>query len=284
MEWTVSQEESGLKLLHFLKDKLGTEASSRNIKRSIDNNSCFINGKVERFSNTPLRKGQKIRFEIKTTPLKSTFNTKDVIYEDEWLLVYNKMPGIVSDEQGLLKLLNSYDKNLSLAHRLDKDTSGLILLGKKASVTLSLQSLFKKREIQKSYLALVDGIPPKKKGIISNYLGKIHSYDGQSYWGAVEASKGLFAQTQWEVIKAKQGISLILCTPHTGRTHQIRVHLNSLSCPIIGDYHYCKRFKSKINTTHHLLHAATLRFLHPILEKEMFFQCPVPPLFKKYIP
>jgi 23S rRNA-/tRNA-specific pseudouridylate synthase len=141
-------------------------------------------------------------------------------------------------------------------------------------------SAFKTHEIEKVYLAIVDGIPKNSSGIIDNYLGKIHEYEGQSLWGTVPAHKGHHAVTAWELQKKGFQASLLRCYPKTGRTHQIRVHMSEMGHPILGDKQYGRSVHCPYNALRCLLHAYELSFIHPDTQQKMHFQAPLPQDFK----
>ena len=122
------------------------------------------------------------------------------------------------------------------------------------------------------------GTPHKKKGVVRNHLGKIGAFSGQVLWG--EVPQGKEAVTYWSLLETQKQYSLIECQPHTGRTHQIRVHLASIKCPIVGDYQYYRQQKPPFFVSRPLLHAKTLAFIHPLTNKELHFTSKLPFDFK----
>jgi RluA family pseudouridine synthase len=163
-----------------------------------------------------------------------------------------------------------------LLHRLDKDTTGVLLFARNEVAAKEIENLFKKRHIKKTYLAIVRGIPSKSSGIIKNYLGKLHTYHGQTIWGAVSENKGLPAKTFWKIKKKCGDASLLICHPETGRTHQIRAHLSELGHPILGDHQYGGTTTGLYHPERVLLHASELTFEHPTTKKMIHIKSPLP--------
>lgn len=197
-EWKVTLGESGLKLLHFLKVQFKEAYSTRNLKALLEKNCCTINGKVERFGSSAVAVGDVIRFRVAEI---SKEQTPTILFEDEMFLAINKPSGIASEDLELIGALGA--KPLYLVHRLDKGTSGVLLLAKNPRAESAIGQLFRKRLIRKKYLAVVEGVPGKLCGKIDNYLGKISTYQGQTIWGAAAKSEGRHAITEWKVEKRK---------------------------------------------------------------------------------
>jgi RluA family pseudouridine synthase len=243
--WQVSHEESGQRLQDFLRKRLPAGSSNREIKRQIEANHCLVNGVTERFASRKL-----------------------------------KAEGVSSEAAGILKLLEPHG-SYYLTHRLDKETSGVLLLAKTSQAETLITDAFRKRTIRKEYLALVDGFPKESEGIIENYLGKRGSFHGQTLYGKVAKEKGRLARTKWVLSKAAKQAALLTCFPETGRTHQIRVHLSGLGHPVLGDYQYGKQFRSGIRPPRMLLHAARICFEHPVTKRQMDISAPLPLDFSK---
>lgn len=272
----VSKQEDQLKLLDFVALRLG--GSKKQWKQLIETNHCLINQKMERFASFHVSVGDEIHFDDLSYP-KPSFQPKNVLFEDPYLLVYNKPPGIITDQKGILSLLK-LQGSFFLTHRLDKDTSGALILAKSSSLEEKMRSAFHQRLIKKEYLALVDGTPKSKEGIIENALGKIGSFAGQTLYGKVTQG-GKCAKTIWKLSKGSKKGSVLHCYPETGRTHQIRVHLSEMGHPILGDYQYGKTFKSPLRPTRHMLHAYRLSFLHPMTGVLLKIQAPIPKDFQE---
>lgn len=280
MQWRVTQAESGLSLQNFLNEKIGKAYSGRQLKRAIEKNACAVNGRIERFASKRVGAGDLIAFDetIVALSVLSKFENQRILYEDEYLLVYNKPAGIASTPEDLLKLLRDYQASLFLVHRLDRDTTGCVILAKNPLMLSALENAFRERKVNKNYLAIVDGLIGKS-GTVDNYLAKVHAYQGQSLWGAVEVG-GLHAITRWKCILRGLDSSLIQCQPETGRTHQIRVHCSGMGHPILGDVQYGKRFQSSYHPQRPLLHAHSVKFLHPMSQQPLTVESPLPNDFK----
>jgi len=267
MEWQVTTEESGLSLITFLRKKL-PEHSARALKKLIESNACLVNRRTERFSSFALAPGDQVVLLTEIQPEKvKEFEESRILFEDQSLLIYNKPPGINSDQ---------LSKELILVHRLDRDTSGVLIFAKTETIFEKMKHLFKQHLVKKSYLAIVDGIPKKAQGTIENELALKHRYQGQSLWGSVAKGKGQVAITRWKKEKSGNDASLLRCWPITGRTHQIRVHLSELGHPILGDYQYGRRFHSPYRPTRCLLHAESIEFPHPVTGQMLHMVAPVP--------
>lgn len=299
-EWLVLEEDLGKKLQVFLFEKLKGAYSLRSIKRLIEANQCQVNQRVERFAATFVGTGDVISLRIPDASLqasskalsqasfKTSSKTAPVppLFEDEWLCIYPKPPGLSCDSEALKKLDPSSSHSWSLVHRLDKETSGALLVAKEPRVLALLISAFKEFRVNKRYLAIVEGAVSVCRGKIENYLGKKTVFSGQTMWGAVsQGARGerLFASTEWErwAINAQMPASLLACFPKTGRTHQIRVHLAEMGHPILGDFQYGRHFRCSFHPPRMLLHAEHLSFIHPITQKSVEVLAPLPEDFKQ---
>jgi 23S rRNA pseudouridine955/2504/2580 synthase len=277
-KWTVSEEDSGLKLQSFLTKHLKTERSQKALKKLIENNSCTVNGRVERFASYNVFKGDVVVFHDTTLSQSShLFDKKRVLYEDASLLIYNKPDGIISDEDGLPKVLSEYvGTPVFPVHRLDRVTTGAILFAKNERIRDRLIEEFRTRDVKKVYLAIVDGLPKEDRGAIENYLGKLTEKGGSVYFGAVPKTKGKYAKTEWRVLKRGQKAALVECSIITGRTHQIRIHMADIGHPILGDPRYGQRFTCSYHPPRCLLHAYKLEFKHPVTENLVSIEAEIP--------
>jgi RluA family pseudouridine synthase len=265
-----------MRLLDFVASHL--EISKKQIKRLIETNHCLVNQKMERFASTQVSFGDEVQFN-ESAPPKVSFQEKQILFEDPFLLIYNKPAGITCDPKGILQLLKPHGL-FFLTHRLDKETSGALILAKSAEVEEKMGEAFASRQVKKEYLALVDGAPKSKEGVIENDLGKTFAFAGQTLYGRV-AQGGKRAKTSWKLGKTSKKGSLIYCFPETGRTHQIRVHLSEMGHPILGDYQYGKSFKSSLRPARHMLHAYRLAFVHPMTGVPLKIQAPIPKDFQE---
>lgn len=281
--WQVSELESGAKLAAYLKNKCEASISARQIKRSIEAGLCRLNGTVERFASRPVGRGDKIEFQLIEESKVARDTTDPFLYFDDDIIAYNKPTGITSEDPRLLAKVEAKGKGAILLHRLDRDTTGVLLFARNPSTAEAMLALFKGRRIDKTYWAIVDRVPKGAAGKIENYIGKLHVYEGQTLWGAVDPEKGNRAITYWKLI-AKSGhgeAALIECRPETGRTHQIRVHLSGLGYPILGDHQYGKNIRSLYPAKRTLLHAAEISFVHPKSKQVLVIKAPLPHDFEQ---
>jgi 23S rRNA pseudouridine1911/1915/1917 synthase len=211
----------------------------------------------------------------------------DVIYEDDFLLVVNKPAGMVvhpalgHPSGTLVNAVLAHCPDVAevggpdragIVHRLDKDTSGLILVAKDEATRTALQRKFKRRQVAKTYLALVEDQVQPREGVIDAPIGRNKR---QRKKMAVVRS-GRPARTMYRVAEYFAEHTLLEVRPHTGRTHQIRVHLSWMGYPVVGDAVYGYN-RQRLLSGRHFLHAAELRFVHPATGEEVEFKAPLPP-------
>ncbi|MCL5429207.1 MAG: RluA family pseudouridine synthase [Chloroflexi bacterium] len=212
----------------------------------------------------------------------------DVVFENDDVILINKPAGLVVHPAAghatgtLIHAMLAHAPEIEgiggelrpgLVHRLDKDTSGLIVLAKNETTQRFLQEQFQKREVEKTYIALVDGRPPTASGRVDAPIGR--DPRERKRMAVVSAAKGRQAVTDYRVIASFEKHSLLELVPHTGRTHQIRVHLAFLGCPVVGDRVYGKRNPS-LPLTRHFLHAFRLKLRLPGESKPRIFEAPLP--------
>ena len=253
----------------FIKSKF-PQFSRSQIQKLISSKNITINNSSIK-SSTEIKYNDKITIKIPKidkTPLIASEIKIEIIYQNSELLIVNKPHGIVvhpskghSNDTVINALLGmdiKFEANLGqtkpfLVHRLDKDTSGLLLVAKNEKMYSYLTEIQKKRKIKKHYLAVIKGVPDKKYATIDASISRNKSHRKKMSVN----SKGRKSLTTYKVIKSNDSMSLIELELHTGRTHQIRVHMQALGHPIIGDTLYGK--KSKL-IDRQLLHAYKLEF------------------------
>ncbi len=261
------------------------EDLSRNfIQKLIKEGRIFVEGKKVKASYR-IKEGQEISIEIpppepiKLVPQKIPLN---IIFEDSWLLVINKQPDLVvhpavgHPDGTLVNALLYHCQDLGgiggrlrpgIVHRLDRDTSGVMVVSKTDKIHSELVKAFKEREIEKTYLAIVSGGISRLEGWIDSPIGRHPQQRKKMAAGVVG---GREAQTYFRVLGRAENCSLLELQPRTGRTHQLRVHLASINHPILGDRVYGG--KNVIAAApRQMLHSFKLKFFHPSLEKEMTF-------------
>lgn len=294
VQWIeITEENSGQRLDNFLITFLKGVPKTR-IYRIIRKGEVRVN--KGRISNRyRLAVGDKVR----VPPVRMAVRNTDVVlqpalkyslecgilYEDDALLVLNKPAGFaVHGGSGIhsgviegLRVLRPDARFLDLAHRLDKYTSGCLLVAKKKSVLRLLHVLFRDNGIKKTYLALLVGVWNSKQQVVTQPL--LRSTDSNGERVTKISQDGKFAQTQFRLIQNYKSLTLVEATPKTGRTHQIRVHAAWLGHPIVGDNRYGdiddnKKLRDK-GHKHLFLHAEQLHFTHPISGKIVCFKAPL---------
>jgi len=232
--------------------------------------------------NLPLLEQKELEIEAEAIPL-------DIIYEDGYLVVVNKPADMIVHPAGKIHsgtlvnaLLYHCQDSLSgiggvirpgIVHRLDKDTSGLIVVAKNDLAHLDLSKQMKEHQVTKKYIALVHGNLKDNSGIIDAPIGR--SLKNRKKMAVTEEGKSREAITQFKVLKRFSGYTLIEATLRTGRTHQIRVHLAFIGYPIVGDQLYGHK-KLGLNINRQALHSYILGFIHPSSKKYMEFSAPLP--------
>lgn len=246
----------------------------------------LVNGKTAK-PNTKITPDDRIEvdpLQPEPTQLQPEPLPLEIIWEDAYLAVIHKEAGrIVHPAPGVRTgtlvhaLLYHFQDELStegglrrpgIVHRLDKDTTGLLLIAKDDQTHRALSAALQKREVRREYLAMVHGVPKETEGTISRPIGRSRSDTGKMTVGGRAARS---AVTQYRVIERFQRVSLVGCRLETGRTHQIRVHMRSIGHPIVGDPLYGKK-KEGFALPYQLLHAWRLGFTHPVTGEHMAFE------------
>ena len=271
-----------------------TDLSRSKIQRMIKTNNILVNHKKEK-SSYNLKEGdtieinddysEEINIEKENIPL-------DIIYEDEYLLVINKPSGMVvhpapgNYSKTLVNALMYHCNNLSslngeirpgIVHRIDADTSGLLLVAKNDLVHANLAEQIKNKTVLRKYIALVSGIIYEDTATIDAPIGR-DTNDRKKM--AVTEKNSKNAITNIRVLERYKNATLIECILETGRTHQIRVHLNYINHPVINDPVYGNK-KLDDHNFGQMLHAKTIGFIHPITKKYLEFNVDVPEKFKE---
>lgn len=260
--------------------------SRKAIKQALDGGQVFVNGRVARKASQPLAGGDSLRITLSGPAPRLKLEEPEILLLDPDLLALNKPAGMPSHPtgSGQLDALSWADEWLRqqgeaggsiLLHRLDADTSGVLLLARTAEANRCLARSFAEREMEKCYLALVAGSPPAEFAV-DNYLRP-----GKRGRTQVVHSGGQRAQTQFRTLTQGPGFALVEARPKTGRTHQIRVHLAGSGYPLLGDLLYggpasLPGAASGLVFRRHLLHAQRLRFNHPRDGRVVTIEAPLP--------
>ena len=290
----IVQEETERLDKYISKQKI--ELSRVMIQKLIDENQILVNNKSQKASYK-VQTGDEITLNIpeaKETDLKIQDIPLDVIYEDNDILVINKPKGMVvhpavgNPDGTLVNAVMAHCKgNLSgiggelrpgIVHRLDKDTSGLIIVAKNDKAHINLSEQIQDRKVKKVYLALVRGIIHENEATINMPIAR-STKDRKKM--AVD-KKGKVAITHFKVLERFKKYTYLEVTIETGRTHQIRVHMAEIGHPVIGDYTYSNG-KNEFNVQGQMLHASSLDFKHPITGQQIHCEAPLPDYFKKIL-
>ena len=282
-EYQITAAEEGRKIGDFLREKGYSRHLLRQLKETEDG---LLRNAQPTFTTVALKAGDRIQVRLlekaegseAIMPAPLPF---EIVYEDEDLLVVNKPadmpihPSFQNHGNTLADALTWHyqqhgeDFVYRCINRLDRDTTGLLIVAKHLLSASILSDMVGKREIHREYLAIVKGIPPEN-GTISAPIGR---KKGSAILREVNFETGEPAVTHFARLEIRNGLSLVSLKLETGRTHQIRVHMGYIGCPLIGDYLYypeCSRISRQA------LHSHRLSFLHPITGKALSFTAPLP--------
>lgn len=285
-----------------------TWRSRASIHRLIDGHYVTLDGR-EVAASRRVRVGETIEIEIPPNPVANPDPGAGVefpiLYEDQWMIAVDKPPGMAVHPSGrrldgtLIHALHrrfrnpddpAHDVVPRLLHRIDVETSGVVAVGLDEQFHHRVARQFEDRLVQKSYLAVVHGCPSEPQGTIDAAIGPDKRSAVRLKLTTVERD-GLPAVTRYEVVRQNADYALVAVFPKTGRTHQIRVHMAAIGCPLVGDKLYGKdeRFflhqlegtltdahRAELVLDRHALHSHTLRFDHPMLERELLLEAPLP--------
>ena len=288
--WQIQPEQAGQRLDRYLVATLG-EVSRTSVQQLIAGGGVLVNGRESK-AGYMLRPGDEVTMlkevgasrpqEIAAQPL-----PLDILYADEDLLIVNKAAGMVvhpapghHDDTLVNALLARYPalraagdmQRPGIVHRLDKDTSGLLIVARNARARAALIEQMKRHAIVKRYLALVDGVVPLDSGSIDAPIGRDPRHRQQMN---ITATAGREARTRFRVLERFARHTLLLIQLETGRTHQIRVHLRAIGYPVAGDPVYGSSRRS-LPLRRQFLHAYQLEFTHPTTGQRLEFEAPLP--------
>lgn len=284
------EKETPERLDKFLVGLLQEFSRSR-IQGLIADGCVDVNGLAARKAGQTLESGSTVTVRIPPaapTDLVAEDIPLDIVFENDDLIVVNKPAGMVVHPAAghssgtLVNAVLGYDPGLEgiggeerpgVVHRLDKATSGLILLAKNERAHRWLQDQFRLRKVEKTYLALVDGKPPTPSGRVEAYIGRDPKQ--RKKMAVVSENKGREAISEYKTVEEFDKHTLLEFHPHTGRTHQIRLHCAFLKCPIVGDEVYGRK-NSTIGIGRHFLHAYRLSIVLPNEKEPRYFEAPLP--------
>ena len=295
--FAVAPEQAGQRLDRFLCTCL-PELSRARLQTLIKEGAATLNGRSFKPSQETSA-GDLVSLEIppdKPAEAQAQDLPLTILYEDDHLAVLNKASGMVvhpahGNEDGTVvnALLHRYGTLSSIGgvarpgivHRLDKETSGCLVVARNDVAHQHLSAQFAGREVDKIYLAVTHGTPRPNTGTIQTHLGR--DPRDRLKMAVLPAPAGKWAHTDYEVLHVLTGDALVECTLHTGRTHQIRVHLKHLGHPLLGDPTYSRQTK-QTQVPRLMLHAWRLTLTHPITGQRLATEAPIPLEFSPWLP
>lgn len=275
-------------LMPFLMSSM-PERKRTSIKELLRHNQVAVNGTPISQFNSVLNPGDEVKVNL-TREWRVFYNRRlKIVYEDDDIIVVNKGYGLLSMGNDKVKdgtaysILREYVKwenprnKIFIIHRLDRDTSGLMMFAKTIEAKETMQHNWNNMVLNRKYLAVVEGKVEPADGVVRSYLAENSEHE---VYSTPDSSKGQLAVTRYRTLSSKNGYSLMEVELDTGRKNQIRVHMKELGHPIAGD----RRYGASSSPIHRLaLHAQTLRFVHPVTRKEMSFTTHVPSGFAKMV-
>ncbi|MFS8891509.1 RluA family pseudouridine synthase [Synechococcus sp. R55.2] len=294
----VTEKQQGLRLDRGLAEQL-PELSRSRLQQLIRQGQVWLNGQPCRDKDRPLQAGDEVEVRIPPatpTALQPEPIPLDILYEDDDLLVINKPRGLVvhpapGHASGtLVHALLAHCPHLSgingelrpgIVHRLDKDTTGALVIAKHDQAHQHLQAQIQAKTARRIYLGVVFGRPAQSQGTVSAPIGR-HPVDRQKM-AVLTPGQGRVAVTHWQVLERLGNYTLMQFELETGRTHQIRVHAAHLRLPIVGDPLYTQSKTSPVKLSGQALHAWKLSFIHPRSGQPMHFTAPLPEEFERLL-
>lgn len=311
----IDKGQSPTRIDKFLTERV-TNATRNKVQNAIDTGMVLVNGVVTK-SNYKVRPLDEVKVMMESPSKKTESQPEDldldILYEDEHLMIVNKPAGMVVHPahgnwtgtlvNGLMYHFNQLPElpgntgRPGLVHRIDKDTSGLLVVAKSELAMSDLAGQFFHHTIERTYLALVWGEPNEEVGTINTHVGR-SAKNRKVIEAYPDGSQGKHAITHWKVLKSLRYVSLVQCNLETGRTHQIRAHMRYLGHPLFNDAMYggdkirkgtqFSKYKSFVHNCFAMiprqaLHAMSLGFVHPATKEKMYFEAPLPTDFAQVL-
>jgi 23S rRNA pseudouridine1911/1915/1917 synthase len=311
----IDKGQSLMRIDKYITEKLAN-ATRNKVQKAIDEGMILVNGNATK-ANYQIKPLDEIKVYLPSQPRDTEVIPEkmdlDIVYEDDYLLLINKPAGMVVHPahgnwsgtlvNGLAYYFNQLPElpgnsgRPGLVHRIDKDTSGLLVIAKSEDAMTHLAHQFFHHTIERTYFALVWGVPDEDQGTVNVPIGR-STKDRKLMEAFPDGSQGKHAVTHWKVLKKLRYVSFLQCNLETGRTHQIRAHLKYLGHPLFNDAMYggdkirkgtqFAKYKTFIDNAFKLLprqalHAMSLGFIHPITQEKMYFEAPLPSDFEQLL-
>jgi 23S rRNA pseudouridine1911/1915/1917 synthase len=315
LQFVVDKGQSMLRIDKFVTDRVAN-ATRNKVQKSIEEGMILVNGKTIK-ANYQIKPSDVIKVYLSTPPRDTEVIPEkmdlDIVFEDNYLMIINKPAGMVVHPahgnwngtlvNGLAYYFNQLPElpgnsgRPGLVHRIDKDTSGLLVIAKSEEAMTHLAHQFFHHTIERTYLALVWGVPENDEGTINVSIGRSQK-DRKVMEAYPDGNQGKHAITHYKVLKNLRYVSFVQCNLETGRTHQIRAHLKYLGHPLFNDAMYggdkirkgtqFSKYKAFIDNAFKImprqaLHAMSLGFIHPITQEKMHFEAPLPSDFEQVL-
>lgn len=278
--------ENDIRLDQYISNSL--DISRSKIQKLIKQEKVKVNGKVEKGSylvkiDDEIEVDSELDFEIKVEAKNIPI---DIVYEDEYLMIINKKSGMVVhpapghyDDTLVNALLYHFNIKettnirVGIVHRLDKDTSGLMMVAKTDEMLDTLSNMIKEKQVKRHYLAIVDGVIGPDSGTIDAPIGRDPNFREKMMVTDINSKEAI---THFQVLKRFKENTLVECVLETGRTHQIRVHMAYINYPITNDPIYNKKKSTDFGQ---MLHSKSIEFIHPVTKERIFFEIEPPKEF-----
>ncbi len=271
-------------LLEFLLASL-KDQSRTTIKSLLAHNQIAVNGRPQKQFDMPVNPSDEVSINFDRCFNYFRNSQLRILFEDEYLLIVDKASGLLSmgtdrdKEKTAYRILSDYVKRSDLrnrifiVHRLDRETSGVMMFAKNANVQTRLQQDWDNAVLDRRYVAIVEGTPENESGELRSYLAENNAMNVYS----TDERNGKLAVTRYRTLDSKGRYTMVELELLTGRKNQIRVHMSEYGCPVAGD----KKYGARTNPMRRLmLHASRLQFVHPVTKENMMFETAIPAKFK----
>jgi len=251
---------------------LFADLSRKKARQIVEEGFVLINDIRVTFPSKKVKKGDKIAIIDIGSGMKN-LPAIEILCEDDYVIIVNKPAGLLTEKIGSEKgiavneMFAKQGKTIYPVHRLDRETSGVMIFAKTISGRDFLMEEFKGRRVNKTYIGIVTGVLKNKKGILKGKIKK----------------SGEYAESYYEVVKFLKGATILKLIPKTGRTHQLRLQLAQIGHPVIGDKRYYNIKKTSVFFSRQALHACKISFIHPQTKKWITFSAPIPEDIRKLI-